>query len=103
MKWNLTIFAGALCALLLFTSCKSVDQGFRESPIGSVVTGETSGVKGYLNKVEESNIQQQQQEEFEYHKSNVRAYNLKTGKYEHPPKHLEPEWNEEQGRWEFSP
>lgn len=103
MRWNLSIFAGALCAILFFTSCNSVDQGFRESPIGSVVTGETSGVKGYLKKVEQSNIQQQQQEEFEYHRDSVRAYNLKTGKYEKPPKGSEPEWNKEKGRWEFSP
>lgn len=49
-------FALALAALLL-TSCESVKDDARKTPIGSVVSGRTRSVDSYLEKVREQNLE----------------------------------------------
>ena len=49
-------FALALAAALL-SSCESVKDDARKTPIGSVVSGRTNSVDSYLEKVREKNLE----------------------------------------------
>ena len=99
----------AILNLLLLTptflifACKSVEEDVRGSSIGSVVTGETTNVEGFFGLMRRANIEAQEQEERERNQETVRAFNLKTGRYEFVPMDSIQHWNEEERRWEFHP
>ena len=97
----------AFFAAILLGACagtrETISEGFRESPIGSVATGETRSVKSYLKKVEQENIKAREAEQFEFNKQETRAYNTETGRYEYVPEDSQQRWNEEKQRWEFTP
>ncbi len=95
----LLIACPILCGLL---GCVSKALSPLEgSPLGSVVSGETRNVEDYLKRVEEKNIEDQREAQFEVGREEERVYNLKSGKYEYLSKDAEKRWNEDEQRWEF--
>lgn len=73
------------------------------SPLGSVVSGKTRNIDDYLKRVEEKNIEDQREAQFEVGREEERVFNLKSGKYEYLPKDADKRWNEDEQRWEFNP
>ena len=98
-------------SLILWTGCQNPDNsplkpvatGVEESPFGSVLSGETTGIEGYIAKIKESNEQARQEEKRELNQDTVKAYNLDTGSYEYVESDSLQHWNEEEKRWEFRP
>ncbi len=90
-------------AIFLFVSCNSVEEDVRDSSIGSVVTGETTDAESFFGRMRQANIEAREQEERERNLETVRAFNLKTGRYEFVPLDSLQHWNEEERRWEFQP
>ena len=67
------------------------------------MSGETTDFDAYLAKVRSKNEEARQEETRQYNKATVRAFNLKTGKYQYVPADSLQRWNEEEKRWEFNP
>ncbi len=111
MKRTLTIISCLAISSLVWSGCQNPDNsplrpvatGVQESPFGSVVSGETTGIEGYIAKIKESNEQVRQEEKREMNKDTVRAFNLSTGQYEYVEPDSLQRWNEEEKRWEFQP
>ena len=77
--------------------------GVSESPLGSVLQGETTGLEDYLEKISQSNKMAREDELREMNKDTVRAFNLSTGQFEYIETDTLQRWNEEEKRWEFTP
>ena len=102
MNWGKSLVF-LLSGAFLVGGCTSVEEGVKESSIGSVVTGETTDVEGFFERVRRQNQEDRDQKERNRNRDTVRAYNLKTGKYEFVPSDSLQRWNEEERRWEFHP
>ena len=102
MKFILPVLLIA-CPILcgLFGCVSKALSPLEGSPLGSVVSGETRNVEDYLKRVEEKNIEDQREAQFEVGREEERVYNLKSGKYEYLSKDAEKRWNEDEQRWEF--
>ncbi len=111
MKRVLVNLSSAAISLFLWTGCQNPDHsplrpvatGVQESPLGSVVSGETTGIDGYIAKIKESNEQVRQEETREMNQDTVKAFNLDTGQYEYVEPDSLQHWNEEKKRWEYRP
>ncbi len=111
MKRTATYICCLILGLIVSTGCQNPDNsalkpvatGVAESPLGSVLAGETTGLEGYIEKVRNSNEQARQEELREMNKETVRAFNLSTGQYEYVETDSLQRWNEEEKRWEFTP
>ena len=95
MKRAILILTIITPAFLILVACNSVEEGVRDSSIGSVVTGETSDVEGFFGRMRQANVEAREQEERERNQETVRALNLKTGRYEFVPLDSLQHWNDD--------
>lgn len=94
---------GALFAIAFCTGCSTVQEEAKEPTSGPVGSSDTAQLEGYLERVGSKNAQARAEETREYNKETVRAFNLKTGKYQYVPIDSLQRWNETEKRWEFEP
>ena len=73
--------------------------------VAPIYTPLDTGVQdpGYLERVGSKNAQARAEATREYNKETVRAFNLKTDKYQYVPADSLQRWNESEKRWEFAP
>ncbi len=99
---RLSLLTGVNIFLLIgLVGCNSNNTAIKESPLGSVITGETKTLDKYIGNIKKRNLEDQSSRASEYFKETIRAYNLRTGKYDFVPKDTLQRWNETEKRWEF--
>jgi len=93
---------GFALSVVFLTGCSHYQDVSDSSPTTALLSGKITS-KEYFKSVEQANLAQQEQEQFEFNREPTRAYNTKTGKFEFVPKDSQQKWNENTKRWEFTP
>ncbi len=94
---------GTLFSIAFSTGCTTVQQEASERSSGPIGSSDAAQIEGYLERVGSKNAQARAEATREYNKETVRAFNLKTGKYQYVPADSLQRWNESEKRWEFDP